>query len=290
MAGYTPGQVLGGKTVALGSLLLGAVDSSGVAWTIGKDGLQGWDSPDVRTQYSDRQADHGSWAGPAYLAARVITLAGTITAPDLVTLDTAMDQLAAAAALTDTLLVVGETIPRQCTVRRSGRVLMQPVTDRIATYSVMVTAADPRRYSTVLQSQSTGLPSVTGGLTLPVTMPVTITATTASGQFTLTNAGTVATRPVLTVTGPVATPTILAQLPDGSVTQLTYSDTLNSGDVLVIDCDAHSVVLNGQASRRRYLSGTWPEIPAGSSAVFQWSSPGYDPSAMLAGTCRAAWL
>lgn len=290
MAGYTPGQVLGGKTVALGSLLLGAVDSAGVAWTIARDGLQGWDSPDVRTQYSDRQSDHGAWAGASYLAARVITLSGTITAPDLPSLDTAMDQLAAAASLTDSTLTVTETIPRQCTVRRSGRVILQPVTDRIATYSVLLTAPDPRRYSTVLQSQSTGLPTTSGGLTLPITLPIVITATTASGQFTLTNAGTVGTRPVLTITGPVTTPTILAQLPDGSVTQLAYSDTLVSGDVLVIDCDAHTVILNGTASRRRYLSGTWPEIPPGSSVTFQWSSPGYDPSAMLAGTCRDAWL
>lgn len=290
MAGYTPGQVLGGKTVTLGSLLLGAVDSAGVAWTINPDGLQGWDSPDVRSQYVDRQADHGAWAGATYLGPRVITLTGTIVAPNLPALDAAMDQLAAAASLTDTTLTVNETTPRQCTVRRSGRVLMQPVTDRIATYSVLLTAPDPRRYSTTLQSQSTALPSTSGGLTLPITLPIVITATTVSGTFVLANSGTIATRPVLTVTGPVTTPTILAQRPDGSVTQLTYSDTLNSGDVLVIDCDAHTVVLNGTASRRRYLSGGWPEIPPGSSTTFQWSSPSYDPSATLAGTCRAAWL
>lgn len=290
MTGYTPGQVLGGKTVTLGSLVLGAVDAAGVAWTIGKDGLQGWDSPDVRTQYTPRQSDHGAWAGPSYLDARVITLAGTITAPDLPTLDTAMDQLSAAASLNDTVLIVTETIPRQCTVRRSGRLLMQPVTDCVATYSVLLTAADPRRYSTVLQSQSAGLPSVSGGLALPLTMPLTVTATTTSGAFTLTNAGTANTRPVLTIAGPVTNPQILAQLPDGSVGQLTYSGSLASGDTLVIDCDAHTVILNGQASRRRYLSGAWPEIPAGGNAVFQWTSTTYDPSALLSGTCRAAWL
>lgn len=291
MAGYTPGQVLGGKTVALGSsVLLGAVDAAGVAWTVNPDGLQGWDSSDVRTQYADREADHGAWAGPTYLAARVITLAGTIVAPDLPSLDTAMDQLAAAAALTDTGLTVNETIPRQCTVRRSGKLLLQPITDRIATYSVLLTAADPRRYSTTQQSQSTPLPSVSGGLSLPITLPLTITASTASGSFTLTNPGTIATRPVLTITGPVTNPTIVAQRPDGTVTQQTYTDTLGPGDVLVIDCDAHTVVLNGIVSRRRYLSGAWPEIPPGSALTFQWSAASYDPSALLAGTCRAAWL
>lgn len=288
--GYIPGQVLGGMTVTLGSLVLGAVDAASVAWTINPDGLQGWDGPDVRTQYTDREADHGSWAGPTYLAARVITLAGVITAPSQSALDTAIEQLSAAVSLTDTLLVVAETIPKQALVRRSGKVLVARQTDRIATYSVLVTAADPRRYSTVLQSQSVGLPVTTGGLTLPITLPITITATTVSGQFTLTNAGSMSTRPVLTITGPVTTPTILVQYPDGTVKQLVYTDTLQAGDVLVIDPNSRTVTLNGTTSRRRYLSGTWPEIPANSSATFLWSALSYDPSAMLAGACRSAWM
>lgn len=290
MAGYTPGQVLAGKTVTLGGVTLGAVDSAGVAWTIDPDGLQGWDSADVRTQYSERQADHGAWAGPAYLAARAITLTGRIIAPDLPTLDSAIDQLSAAAALSDTLLTVTETVPKQCTVRRSGRLLLKWDTDRIASYSVLLTAADPRRYDTVLQSQSTALPSTSGGLTLPITLPITITATTVSGTITLTNAGTIATRPVLTITGPVTSPVIVATRPDGSTTQLSYSDTLGSGDVLVIDSGARTVVLNGSVSRRLYLSGTWPEIPPQSSVTFSWSASSYDPAALLAGTCRSAWM
>lgn len=290
-SGYTPGAVLGGLRVDLGTIPLGGVDSAQVAWTINADdGLQGWDSPDVRTQYTERTADHGAWAGPSYFQPRAIAIAGTITAPDETTLDTALEQLNSATPLTDTVLTVWETIPKQVMVRRSGRLLQKRITDRIAAYSVMLTAADPRRYSATLQSKSTGLPSISGGLTLPVTMPITITATTSSGSFTLSNAGSIATRPTLTVTGPVTTPTILAQRPDGTVTQLSYSDSLSAGDVLVIDCAAHTVTLNGTASRRRYLSGTWPEIPPGSSLTFQWSSPSYDPSALLAGTCRDAWM
>ncbi|MFJ3793905.1 phage distal tail protein [Kitasatospora sp. NPDC090091] len=290
MAGYTPGLVLG-RTVTLGTLQLGVVDAAGVAWTVAKDGLQGWSGPAVRTQYSDREADHGAWAGPTYLGARVITLAGTVTAPDLPTLDAAGEQLAAAASLTDTTLVVGETIPKQVTVRRSGEVLFVPETDRVARYSVLLTAADPRRYSTTLQSQSAALPSVTGGLTLPITLPITITATTASGTITLTNAGTIATRPTLTITGPtVGGFTIVATRPDGGISQLTYSDTLNAGDSLVIDAANRRVTLNNQVSRRLYLSGTWPEIPPQSQLALSWSCPSYDPSALLTGTCRSAWL
>lgn len=289
--GYIPGQVLGGRTVTLGSLTLGQVDAAGVAWTVGADGLQGWDGTDVRTQYTDREADHGAWAGPTYLTARPITLAGTITAPDLPSLDTAIDQLQAAASLTDTLLVVAESVPKQALVRRSGKPLVRLVTDRVAVYSLLLTAADPRRYSTVLQSQSAALPSTSGGLTLPITLPLTITATTASGAITLTNDGSIATRPVLTITGPtVGGFTIVASSPSGAITQQTYSDSLGTGDVLVIDSMARTVTLNGQVSRRLYWSGTWPEIPAESSLTFQWTCPTYDPSALLTGTVRSAWL
>lgn len=290
MAGYTPGQVLGGKTVTLGGLVLGAVDAAGTAWTLDADGFQGWDGTDVRTQYSDRQADHGAWAGPAYLAARVITLAGKVIAPDLASLDGALDRLGAAAALTDTLLTVAETVPRQAMVRRSGRPLMRYETDRVASYSLLLTAADPRRYSTTLQSQSTGLPVSSGGLTLPITMPLTITAGVTSGTITLTNAGTIATRPVFTIAGPVVSPVILVQYPDSTVKQLAYGDTLVTGDSLVIDTDARTVTLNGTVSRRRYLSGTWPEIPPGATVTVQWVASAPSPTALLTGTCRSAWM
>lgn len=159
-----------------------------------------------------------------------------------------------------------------------------------ATYSALVTAPDPRRYSTVLQSQTTGLPSVTGGLTLPVVLPITFSTTSTGGAFTLINEGSIATRPTFTVTGPAATFVISCTRPGGSITQLTYSDSIGVGDTLIIDTDAHTVMLNSTVSRRRYLSGTWPEILPGSSLSVQWSALAYDAAAMLTGTCRSAWM
>lgn len=285
---YTPGASLGGRRVDLGSISLGMVDAAGVAWHLQE--LEGWDSPDLRAEYSAREADHGAWAAPVYLSQRPITLAGRIEAGNIASLDSAVEQMIAACSLTDTTLTVYETTAKQATVRRSGKPLIRPITDRIAQYSLLVTAADPRRYSTVLQSQSTALPSVTGGVTLPITMPLTITATTVSGSITLTNTGSIATRPTLTIAGPVVTPTIVAALPGGAVTQIIYGDTLQAGDVLVIDSAARTVVLNGTASRRLYFSGTWPEVPAGSNVTYSWSSPVYEPTALLTGTCRSAWM
>jgi len=288
---FTAGQDLGGLWADLGTVQLGRVDSLGVAWAL--QTLDGWDGAEVRAEYTDREADHGAWASPVYLGARPITLAGTITAPDRVTLEGALEQLRSAAALSDTTLVVYELAgAKQATVRRSGKPLMAYVTDRIATYSVMVTAADPRRYSSTLQSGTAMLPSTTGGLTWPVTFPVTFSATTVSGVINALNSGTIETRPVLTIAGPVTAPSVAALYPDGTVKQLIYSLDLQTGDVLTIDTDAHTVILNGGVSRRRFMTvaSGWPTVPAGASVTYQFQSSTYNSSATLTATWRSAWM
>lgn len=287
---YTPGAILDGLRATLGTVALGTVDSAGVAWYL--QTLEGWDAPDVRAEWTDREGDHGAWASPVYLGARPITLGGTIVAPSQELLEGAMDALRTASGLSDTVLTVWETTPKQTVVRRSGKPLMQYVTDTNATFSVMVTAGDPRRYGTTLQSGTTGLPTTSGGLTLPATLPWTMSATTVSGQIDALNNGDFETRPLLTITGPVLSPRILAQMPDGTVTFLNYSQDLISGDTLVIDTDAHTVTLNGNASRRRFLTlpTGWPVIPAGSQVSFFYQAGGYNSTTTLTAAWRSAWM
>lgn len=286
---YTPGTVLDGLRASLGSVDLGTVDSDGTAWVL--QTLEGWDSPEIRAEFTDREADHGTWASPVYLGSRPVTLAGTIVAPSRALLESAMERLRTAAGLTDTVLTVWETVSKQAVVRRSGKLLVQYVTDTVATYSVMVTAADPRRYSTTQQSGTTGLPATSGGLAFPSAFPLTFSATVVSGQINAVNSGSSDTRPVLTITGPVVAPVIAALYPDGTVRQLIYSLDLVTGDVLTIDTDAHTVLL-GSVSRRRFMTvaGGWPVIPAGSAVNYQFQSGTYNATAMLTAAWRSAWM
>lgn len=286
-----PGQVLGGMTAQLGTVTLGVVDSAGVAW--GLKTLDGWDSADVQATLTTRQQDHGAWWSPVYLGPRPITITGTITAPSPTALTTAIDQLLAACSLADTTLIVNEPQQsRRATVRRSGKPIVQRVTDTIATYSLLVTAQDPRRYETTQRSSSTALASLTGGLVLPAAMPWTMSASAVTGYITCANSGTFETRPVLTVSGPVSQPQVSALLPDGTVRTLSYTgQDLVAGDQLVIDTDAHTVTQGG-ASRRRWLAiagGGWPTIPAGSSVQFSFRAAAYNASARLTVTWRSAW-
>lgn len=285
---YTPGQELGGLRADLGPVPLGGVDAAGVAWVLQK--LEGWDSSDSRGEVQQREGSHGSWFAPVYLADRPITLEGLIIAPDRAALEEAMERLRAAAGLSDTVLVVWETVAKRAVVRRSGRVVIQYVTDDKATFSVLVTAADPRRYEIDQQSGTTGLPVSSGGITLPFTLPVTLSAVSVSGQVTATNAGTVESCPVIRIDGPVANPVVLAQYQDSTVRQLRYGETIASGDYLTIDVDSKQALLNGSASRRRYLSAQWPVIPANESVIFQFSGDVYAPAALMTVSWRSAWL
>ena len=285
---YTPGQDLGGLRVDLGNVPLGGVDGAGVAWVLQK--LEGWDSSDSRGEVQRREGDHGAWFGPVYLSERPITLEGVIIAPDRASLEDAMERLRVASGLTDTLLVVQETIPKRVLVRRSGRLVIQYITDDKASYSVLVTAADPRRYELEQQAAPTGLPSSSGGITPPFTLPVSLDAVTVSGQATATNVGNFVTCPVLRIDGPVAAPTVLAQYQDSTVRQLAYSEAIGAGEYLTIDTDSKQVILNGSASRRRYLSAQWPYIPASESVTFQFSASVYEPAALLTVSWRSAWL
>lgn len=287
---YTIGEDLGGLRVDLGDVPLGGVDTGGVAWPLTE--FEGWDAAETEGEIQRRQGDHGAWAAPVYLRERPMTLTGSIIAPDRAALDDAMDRARAAAALTDTTLTVYESTPKQAVVRRSGKPILRYITDRIASYSLMVTAADGRRYGTVLNTAPTGLPISTGGMTIPFTLPVTLSASVTAGQIQAINLGSADTRPVLRITGPVVAPMISGLLADGQAFQLIYSQTLQAGEVLTIDTDAHTVLLNGDASRRRFLSvpNGWPTIPANSQVSYQFQSNTYNATALLTVSWRSAWL
>lgn len=286
MDGLQPGFQFTQMLAQLGDLTFGVVDSDGVHWHYDIDG---WDGTEVKTTVTPRESDHGSWQSPVYLAERVITLAGKAVAPDLETLDRAAERLLAAAALTDTTLTVWETIPKQATVRRSGKPLAKRLTDRVLDWSLLLTAVDPRRYGTTLHTAGpVHLPSVTGGMHFPLTMPITFGATVNGGQATARNIGTFPSRPILTITGPVVQPQIIATWPDGTLHTLTYTSTLAAGDVLTLDVDAHDAYLPGGVSRSRYVTGEWPELPPGDTTL-AFRSPGYSSTATLAASWRPAW-
>lgn len=287
MAGLQPGFQFSQLQIVLGELRLGQVDADGVHWHCAT--LDGWEGPDVRQTLTEREADHGAYAGPVYLQERVVTLAGKAVCPDYASTYSAIEQIKAAADLGDTVLTVYEGVARQATVRRSGKVLAQRLTDRVVDWSIQVTAADPRLYAVTATTTTLRLPSVSGGLTFPITFPLVFSATVVVGDAAVVNEGSFETRPVITFAGPVSQPQITVTGPDGTASMLTYGDDIAAGDTLVLDCDAHTVLYNGTANRRALLVGSWPTLPPGQS-LLTFRAGADSPTATCTITYRSAWM
>jgi len=257
---------LAGDPTWLGDLALNVIDDQGVEWVVtANDGWAG--SPDSTQQVTQRQADHGGYPSASYLAPRQLPLAVTIHAPSKTLREQAVETLKAAATLAATTLrVQQDSYDRTATVYRQAATLATAY-GNTADVSVSLIAPDPRLYATAGYSASCQLPSITGGLTFPVTFPAVFSATVSSGSIPVGNLGNIGSRPLLRITGPCVTPLVTLQRPDGSVQQLTYNGTLGALDFLDLDCDRHTAILDGTASRRGLLTvtGGWPEIPPGAT-------------------------
>ncbi len=283
------------RTVSLGPLDLDVTDDAGVLWAT--TDLSGWrGSPATTLTVTQRPAAPGGWVGPVpQPTPRQMVLQLYIEAPSADLMDAAYEQLLVAAG-TDlvTLQVTEGSLTRQMTVYRNGDVLPTSDGGTWAVYSVPLLAPDPRRYGS-LNTVTLALPAVSGGLSWPMSWPVSWPAAVVSGDAALPNSGRTATSPVITLYGPssgtpLTTPIVTITGTNGTVSVLTYADTVGVGDYLVIDCAARSVLYNGQATRRGLLQvvGGWPQIPpGGAQATFRAAT--YDSTSRAVITYRPAW-
>ena len=285
------------RQVTLGGLSLAAIDDSGVTWMA--TDLTGWrGSPGTTLTVTQRPADHGGWASASpKLVARQMELDVLISARSTAALTAAYEQLLTAIGYGPvTLAVVEDGVSRQATVYRNGEVLPKADGGTWATYSVPLIAPDPRRFG-AQSSVQLMLPSISGGLSWPVSWPISWPATVVSGDATLPSSGTIASNPTITLYGPTSgstpltTPIVTFTGSDGTVSVLTYADTVGVNDYVAIDCRTKSVLYNGQATRRGLLqvAGGWPTIPpGGASASFRAAT--YDTTSRAVVTYRPAWM
>lgn len=240
---------------------LGSIDSNGIAWVLGK--VEGWDSPDTAGQVIQRAADHGGYPAAQYYAARMLTLTVTASAADQATRDLARAIFQMACPVSDlATFTYNEPTPKQMLVRRSGRITETSPTLADVQFSAVLVAPDPRKYSTTLSTMSTTTASTSGGLALPFAAPFTFGSIPPAGSVVCTNAGTFECRPVITLAGPITSPT---------VTNITTGDTISfstlalaSGDTLIIDTDSRQAVYNGALRSADATSSWWnlqPTVP-----------------------------
>lgn len=144
----------------------------------------------------------------------------------------------------------------------------------------MFWCGDPFRYSAALNSVSIGLPEWSGGLVVPVTVPVTIPQTQVDGLAEAVSAGAYPAPLLLRIDGPVVNPSITVVSPAGVPLALSLELSIEAGQWIDINTQEQSVLLNGFVSRLRDAYGDWPLLEPGTSEI-RWRSDVYDPTAQL---------
>lgn len=287
-----PGFAAGGsgRQVALNpSFILGQTDGFGVRWSLTT--FEGWDgSPSPTLNLTQKARGHGATESESFLTARVMTLGGLIHGADIAAIEAAFDRLNAAVALEPfEILVLESGRIRSSTVRRQGEVIPTWHSDKLAEYSILISAKDPRKFGDLITT-TTRLPFSEGGLTFPVTFPITFTGSSGSGVVRINNPGNTQAPVWLRIDGPIlAGGWTVAHL--GKKQSLTFATALalGSGEFVTVDMDKREVLAQGQAARSGYVTSRgWFTLDPGDNDI-AFSAANYSPTALLTVTTKPSW-
>jgi len=152
---------------------------------------------------------------------------------------------------------------------------VNPLLDGLAEYVLQVVARDPVKYSAAT-NVVTGLPMSGGGLEYPLHSPsgaLYYGANGTLGRVTLTNAGTAAVWPTVTVTGELTAGFYLQRLDTGQVVR--YDRIVPAGSTLFIDFRTGEVLIDGLSDGSTYLSRSeFFSVPPKTSVEVQFNPIG----------------
>jgi len=270
--------VLSPSYATIGALNLMSREDSGVEWIMGD--ITGWGAPGGTRAPKPKTRQMGAWGGLSYAKQRTLVAAGVCIAPTAALASDALDRLIDACSLDEAVLSVSESgRVRWTTVSRDGDVLPTWIGATVFKYSVQFVALNPRKFGTPITA-STHLPSSSGGLTIPYTIPYSINATQVSGQVSIFNPGNETGPVVMRLDGPCVGPVITHV---GSGLRLTFaaSATLGVGEWWDIDHEGQSVLAQGQATRAQFItSRQWSGLEPGSN-TWAFTAASYSSGALL---------
>lgn len=264
-----------GQVIDVRALIRGVTIGAGTSyrWSAWPEGVI--DTPEIRVGDEPLAQRHGVQAGADWLGSRHIVfyihVLGSSKA-DVESKVVALEQAFAPSPTDVTLDVRYYGSPNEWRVYGRPRgiksqITRQVVTGYIAAARCEFTATDPRRYSQAQSSATTGLSASSGGLTFPAVAPFVFGTGGAGSTMSCPNDGTYDAPWVATFTGPLVAPE-LVHVASGK--RLTLSGAnLAAGDSLVLDSKAHTVLLNGTASRYSWLTPTsqWFDLSPGANSV-----------------------
>lgn len=236
-------------TVTFGGLTFdcATADSDGAVWNWTR--LDGWEPPEPRTDLLTPAGRDGQIPGEWRHNGRALVFAGTAsllygTRPWSTEYWKAFNRLAAGSNLVDGtgLLVVGEPVPKQITVKLEGRPRMRPFQGKMAVleFEIPLIAPDWRKYGTTPQAVTSS--------------PVT-------------NAGNVRATPVVVITGASTNPRITNTTDDAKFVEVTTS--LAGGQTLTLDFENHTAThsADGNVDALVVPGSRWWDLAVGANVV-----------------------
>lgn len=264
----------------------GLVDGNGVTWGVNRGGTAGvFDGPDVRLNQSPFPNADGAQRSRNFRPPRTFTLNGWATAPSPAALEASRRQfvnLLADGSQSPLMITYLDGLVVTALVERAAIPKAAPIGPLELTWQLTLSAVDPSLYATVV-SQSTGLPSSSGGLdwvsggglNWVTGGGLNWGVTGSTGLITVTNHGYAPSWPTFTITGPVTNPTVVNT---ASGQELLFTDTLSANDTVVLRSNPinRAALKNGTPYRVNLTVAQWFSIPGqGSIAVqFQGLSTG----------------
>jgi len=255
--------------VELNGLLMGAGSSYVVA------AFDPWSAPMIRPADAPRSQRHGIYTGRDWLSERMVELQLRVAA------STDAAEQAARRALAGAWKPSADGVPVPLVwmeddgvdyvlfgAARGVETALAPTMPSVCRF----VASDPRIYRLQLRSASSGLPTITGGLTFPASSPFVFGTAGTGGLLNATNAGTIETPWRVTFTGPLVAPQLSHT---GQALTLAFTGTLAAGETLVVDSAARTVLLNGTTSRYSWLtslSSWWTLEPGPNTLQFAAAS------------------
>jgi hypothetical protein len=263
--------------VRLGGVDLARMDAVSGASVVVED-VAGWiDMPEVRSSMSDRPGVNGSFDGHPLWSSRVVTLTGVIsgrTQGDALATRNTIAGMLFSGDLQQLTIQHDELGELSAMVRPSAAPMFAHRGGSASLdFSITVTAPDPTLYGRDSFTSLT-LPQFTagGGWQWPMSWPVDWgTPDEGSASVFLPNDGTATYWPRLRLSGELVNPTL--SLDTGE--WLRFNGSLAADQWLDLDLPNRRVLLNGQASRRQFVTtsygSSWLGVPAG-GARLSWAA------------------
>ena len=272
---------------SFGGVTLGKTDTNGVEWFFLD--IDGWGAPQSSVSAVQRTSSDGAFVTPSFYQARVVTVSGAIFAPSRPQLIAARDQLNGVGIQPIALTVVEGGHSRYANAIRQSDIQYKETSDVSCEFTIQWICPDYRKFDSATQTAATGLPSSTGGLAVPFTVPFSIGSTITSGSCSLTNAGNVPGPVTCRFIGPLVGPQVTHTDAAGNLLVWGSSISLGSGDYLDVNMDdaAHTAILNGSVARDQYTTSRgWAMFTPG---VNQWTLAAASGSGSLQVTATAAY-